>query len=113
MDIVTPDKLERICELDDNLRKSFSGGEVVLTASVAALPNMVKAAVLDQVALFEVFNEENDPYGMHDYGSFDYRSREFFFKIEFFTLEPSDVPLDLTDPKKALRIMTVGLVQDL
>jgi hypothetical protein len=113
MDIVTPDKLERICELNDNLRKSFSGGEVVLTSSVAALPDMVKASVLDQVALFEAFNEENDPYGFHDYGSFDYCNREFFFKIDFFTLEPSDEPLDLADPSKALRIMTVGLAQDL
>lgn len=113
MDIETPDKLARIRELNDTLRATFHGGEIAFTHSFTELPSMVKAAILQLVAEFKDFNEENDPRGIRDFGSFDYCNREFWWKIDFFTLEPSDDPLDLSDPKKTLRILTVGLASDL
>jgi hypothetical protein len=75
--------------------------------------HMVKAAALQLVAEFNDFNEENDPRGIRDYGSFDYCNREFWWKIDFYTLEPWHDSLDLSDPKKTLRILTVGLASDL
>jgi hypothetical protein len=113
MDIQTPETLARIGELNDNLHTSFHGGEIAFTHSFTELPSVVKAAALQLVAEFNDFNEDNDPRGIRDYGSFDYCNREFFFKIDFFALEPSDDPLDLSDPKKTLRILTVGLASDL
>ena len=44
--------------------------------SVAELPDMVKASALEKVASFQDFNEENDPHGEADYGSFDHCDRE-------------------------------------
>jgi hypothetical protein len=112
MDITTPDKIERICALNDDFRKTFRGGEVILTASVAELPDMVKSAVLEQVATFEAFNEENDPYGEHDYGSFDYCNREFFFKIDYLRADSDVLSEDPADTTKTRRILTVGLSMD-
>ena len=57
-----------IREANDAFRNSFRGGEVVLTASVAELPDMVKASALQLVADFNDFNEDNDPHGEHDFG---------------------------------------------
>jgi hypothetical protein len=71
-----------IREANDLFRTTFRGGDVVLTASVAELPDMVKASALQLVADFKDFNEENDPLEEHDYGSFNHCNREFFFKIE-------------------------------
>ena len=113
MDIQTPEKLAEIQRLNDTFRSTFHGGEISFTHSFTELPSMVKAAVLQLVAEFNDFNEENDPRGIRDYGSFDYCNREFWWKIDFYTLEPSDDALDLTDPTKTLRVMTVGLASDL
>ena len=61
----------RIRQLNDAFRRSFSGGKVTMTAGVYALPDMVKAEALKKAATFDDFSEENDPYGEHDFGSFE------------------------------------------
>jgi Protein of unknown function (DUF3768) len=86
-----------IREANDEFRTTFRGGDVVLTASVADLPDMVKSSALQLVADFKDFNEENDPFEEHDYGSFNHCNREFFFKIE---------------RVNGTQLMTVGLTMD-
>jgi hypothetical protein len=112
MDIATADTLARIRELNDAFRTSFRGGEVVLTASVAELPDMVKSAALQMVADFKDFNEENDPLEEHDYGSFDHCNREFFFKIDMYNLTMDAMSEDSADPAKTKRVLTLGLTMD-
>jgi hypothetical protein len=56
----------RIRDLNDAFRKTFAGGKMVMTASVAALPEMVKASALAKLAEFDDFTQENDPHGDHD-----------------------------------------------
>ena len=51
-------KTVRIRDLNDALRRTFSGGKVTMTAGVYALPDMVKAAALQKAATFDEFNEE-------------------------------------------------------
>jgi hypothetical protein len=70
-----------IREANDLFRTTFRGGDVVLTASVAELPDMVKASAMQLVADFNDFNEDNDPFEDHAYGSFNHCNREFFFAI--------------------------------
>ena len=74
-------KTARIRELNDAFRRSFSGGRVTMTAGVYELPDMVKAAALQKTATFDEFNEDNDPHGEHDFGSFELCGRKFFWKI--------------------------------
>jgi Protein of unknown function (DUF3768) len=112
MDITTPEKLAEIRRLNDEFRTTFRGGEIVLTSSVADLPDMVKAAALQMVAAFKDFNEENDPYEEHDYGSFDHCNREFFFKIEYFNPAVAVASEDPANPDVTKRVMTVGLSMD-
>ncbi len=112
MDIQTPDKLAEIRRLNDEFRTTFRGGEIVLTASVAELPDMVKATVLQMVAEFKDFNEENDPFEEHDYGSFDHCNREFFFKIDYWFPDINIRSEDPADPTVTKRVLTVGLSID-
>ena len=53
MDVLSKDKVERIRQLNDAFRSSFRGGKILLTASVAELPDMVKATALHQVAQYK------------------------------------------------------------
>ena len=47
--------------------------------------DMVKAAALQKAATFDEFNEDNDPHGEHDFGSFEpVRSQVHFRKLEYY-----------------------------
>ena len=81
MDIETPTRLAEIRRMNHQFRTTFRGGQILLTSSIAELPDMVKASALEKVATFKDFNEENDPHEEHDYGSFDHCNREVWFKI--------------------------------
>ncbi len=62
---------EAIRTLNDALRTTFQGGRVLVTRGVRALPLEVNAVVLQAVQAFDAFTPENDPYGEHDFGSFE------------------------------------------
>jgi Protein of unknown function (DUF3768) len=68
--------VEKIRELNNAFRTTMTGGRVILTAGVDALPSDVKATVIRRVATFSEFNAENDPHGEHDFGSFTLAGRE-------------------------------------
>ena len=72
---------ERIRELNDAFRKSLNPtlGRTMLTAGVNSLPSDVCAMVIRKVATFDVFTEDNDPHGEHDFGNFELAGHRFFF----------------------------------
>ena len=73
----------KIRELNDRFRTTMTGGRVMMTAGVDALPSDVKAMVVRRVATFSDFNANNDPHGEHDFGSFTLTGRKFFWKIDY------------------------------
>jgi hypothetical protein len=78
---MTESSTARIRELNDAFRKTFAGGKMVMSASVAALPEMVKASALVKVAEFTDFTLEDDPHGEHDFLSFEHCNRTFFLEM--------------------------------
>jgi hypothetical protein len=112
MDIDTKERVAEIRRLNTEFRTTFRGGQVLLTASVAALPSTDKANGLQAIAEFKAFNEENDPHLEADYGSFDLSGREWWFKIDYFAPDMEHASEDPGDPEKTMRVMTVGLSMD-
>ena len=104
--------MNKIAFLNDAFRTTFSGGKVMMTASVDALPDMVKAAALNEVATFSAFNEDNDPYGEHDFGSFELCSRKFFWKIDCYDKLCEFGSEDPADPEKTTRVLTLMLAEE-
>ena len=76
--------MSKIALLNDAFRTTLSGGTVLLSAGVHELPDMVKAAAIRTVATFDAFTEDNDPYGEHDFGSFELCGRKFFWKVDLY-----------------------------
>lgn len=103
---------DRIRDLNDAFRKTFAGGKVVMTASVAALPEMVRANALLEVARFDRFTRDNDPHGEHDFGSFELCGRTFFFKLNYYDPTMEFGSEDPSDPTKTTRVLTVMLAED-
>jgi hypothetical protein len=109
MDILDADKLIRIREFNDKLRRYFVGGKVMLTDSVAELPDMVKAAALLFMAQYHNFTTQNDPYGEHDFGAFELCNRRFFWKVDCLTIDSQSASEDPADPSKTQRVLTLML----
>ena len=105
-------KTERIRELNDAFRRTFAGGKVVMTASVASLPEMVRANALIEVSRFDNFTPDNDPHGEHDFGSFDLCGRKFFFKVDYYDPNMEFGSEDPSDPDRTTRVLTLMLAED-
>ena len=101
--------MSKIALLNDAFRKTLSGGQVFLTAGVHELPDMVKAAAIQRVATFDAFTEDNDPYGEHDFGSFDLWGRRFFWKIDLYE-EPG--VKDKSGEPVVTRVLTIMLASE-
>ena len=104
--------MNKIALLNDAFRTTLSGGTVLLTAGVHELPDMVKAAAIRRVATFDAFMEDNDPYGEHDFGSFDLCGRRFFWKIDYFDERGEFGSEDPAAPEKTTRILTIMLASE-
>ena len=103
---------EKIRELNDRFRSSMTGGRVMLTAGVDALPSDVKAMVIRRVATFSDFNADNDPHGEHDFGAFALAGRKFFFKLDYYDSAMEFGSDDPADPSKTTRVLTMMLAEE-
>jgi hypothetical protein len=65
--------------MNDLARTTFLGCRVMITAGVRELDGM--DAVLAKVRAFEEFNEDNDPYSEHDFGTFSHDGQTLFWKM--------------------------------
>ena len=75
-------KKEAIARKNDEFRRTFSGGKVMLTAGVQNDANLDR--IIEAVKNFNDFNEDNDPYFEHDCASFDVGGEKFMFKIDYY-----------------------------
>lgn len=80
------DKSGAIAELNDAFRRSFSGGQVMLTAGVHELDGKTKNRLLQEVRSFSTFTKNNDPHGEHDFGSVEIEGQSYFWKIDYYNL---------------------------
>jgi hypothetical protein len=102
----------RIRVLNDNFRTTFLGGRVVMSAGVADLLLGTRAQVMLRVQSFADFTADNDPYGEHDFGSFEVAGETFFWKIDYYDRKSmeygSEDPADPTMTTRVLTIMFAG-----
>jgi len=78
---------DEIRSLNDQLRRSQVGGKVMLSAGLVALFEKDLAAVVELVRAFDDFSEDNDPYGEHDFGAFEYQGQTINWKIDYHALD--------------------------
>ncbi len=103
---------EKIRALNDAFRTTMTGGRVLLTAGVDALPSDVKAMVIRRVGTFTDFTPDNDPRGEHDFGNFTLAGRRFFWKIDYYDAAMEFGSEDPADPSKTTRVLTIMLAEE-
>ena len=98
--------------LNDAFRKTFWGGRVMMTAGVAVLECPVRNAVVEKIKAFDAFDDDNDPWGKHDFISIEHDGQTFFAKIDCYNRDLSGHSEDATDPEKTCRVMTIMLAEE-
>jgi hypothetical protein len=98
---------DRIRRLNDDLRQAFTGGRVVMTDGVAAIPEGDLAKLLEGLRRFDEFAKDNDPHGEHDFGTIDLAGQTYFFKVDYYAPDMDGGSEDPADPAKTTRLLTI------
>lgn len=54
----------------------------VQTRGIADLSPQDQLGIWQEIRQFNTFNADNDPWGEHDFGSFDFKGQKIFWKID-------------------------------
>ena len=107
----------KIAELNDACRKYvmmpiFGKPEVpcqiYMTRGIINLPPEDQIIIAAKVREYNDFTEDNDPYGEHDFGSFEHNGKHVFWKIDYYDQDVkygSDNPADISSTVRVLTIM--------
>ncbi len=68
--------------------------------------------VLEAVRSYSTFDETNDPYGEHDFGSFTIDGQLLFWKIDYYDIDLQMASPDPTDPAVTARVLTIMLAEE-
>ena len=96
-----------IATLNNKFRKSFIGGEVLLSAGIAAMSSEDKANIVSLVQNFDNFTPDNNPYSENDFGTFDYKGEKILWKIDYYDLNNKYHSEDPSNPDITNRILTI------
>ncbi len=106
------ERIQKLARLNDDFRKTFIGGRLLMTAGVAALDRQTRLNVMRTVQKFDSFTKDNDPYGEHDFGFFKIDHQGFFWKIDYYDPTLRRHSDDASDPTLTIRVMTVMLTEE-
>ena len=99
---------ERIRALNDQLRRTFQGGKVMMTSGINGLPDDVKARILAKLRIFDAFSTANDPHHEHNFGAFEESGHKVFFKLDLY-----EEPAKGADGQPATtRVLTIMLAEE-
>lgn len=102
-----------IARLNDELRRTFATGDVMLTADIRALPPAQLRAVLARVRHHDNFSEDNDPHGERDFGAVELDGLgPVFWKIDYYDPTLTFGSEDPADPTRTRRVLTIMLAEE-
>jgi len=76
---------KRIRELNDRFRSTGIGnGTILLTSGMQAHGGEFVVAAVDAIRTFADFNDDDDPWGEHDFGVVQVADENVFFKFDYY-----------------------------
>jgi hypothetical protein len=103
---------ERIAQLNDKLRKTGRGGQIVVTRGATALSGFDPEELMAALARYDSFDEDNDPHGERDFGDVDLWGAELLWKIDYYGKELASASPDPADQNITSRVLTVMLAEE-
>lgn len=113
----------KIAALNDELRwrlgerpstPTKAQGMALMTHGVISLPRATQSLIEAAVRNDQDFTQENDPYGEHDFGSFEIDGAgKIFWKIDYYSDRSCTYGSeDPADPDRSFRVITIMLAQE-
>ncbi len=102
-------RAETIARLNDQLRRTGTGGQIFITAGVINLPGFDAAALLKALADYDAFDADNDPHGERDFGDIGVFGTDLLWKIDYYDERLEYGSSDPADPNVTTRVLTVML----
>ena len=105
-----------IAEQNDRFRCTWGAdftvpGQIVLARGVADLSPAAKAIIMQRVQKFSEFTQDNDPYGEHSFGAFEFEiagsSYHIFWKIDLYDQDYSMGSSNPANVKVTRRVLTI------
>jgi hypothetical protein len=73
-----------LCKLKCNVPVEGIQGQLVFTRNaIDTLDDKIKV-LLNAIGVFNQFNEDNDPYGEHDFGKIELLGKTWFWKFDYY-----------------------------
>ncbi len=117
------ERSKAIRDLNDRFRGAVPNGgdvpgRVMLTSGIQALTNTEEEPgkhllkLLETIRTFDEFSSDNDPYGEHDFGAFDFEEARVFWKIDYYAPDLMHGADDPTDVENTVRVLTIMLAEE-
>ena len=105
-------RAEAIARLNDQLRKTGTGGTVMITQNVKRITGFDAAALAAALANYEDFDPSGDPHGERDFGCLTLRGYDLLWKVDYYDRDLKFGSDDPADPDTTHRVLTVMLATD-
>jgi len=105
---------EKIARLNDLARTAMGiASRVVQTPGITALPPRVQSTIRERVETFATFNEDNNPHGERDFGSFTMEGvGNVMWKIDYYDANYEFGSEDPSDTSQTRRVLTIMLASE-
>ena len=101
-----------IAKLNDSFRRTFDGGKLVITSGIDTKSDEEVGSILERIQSFNIFTEENDPYGDHDFGSLESKGDKVYWKIDYYDENMEYGSPDPANPEVTTRVLTIMLASE-
>ena len=105
-------RAEKIAQLNDTLRKTGTGGTVVITQGVKRAAGFDAAKLLAELAAYTGFDQENNVHGERDFGDLRLFGYDLLWKIDYYDNDLKFASEDAADPSVTSRVLTVMLASE-
>lgn len=102
----------RVRQLNDELRKTMTGGQIMITPGIEALGLMSVTSILRAVREHDQFSAANDPHGEHDFGALTCLGHRIFWKIDCYDYQLEFASPDPANPHITVRVLTIMLASE-
>jgi hypothetical protein len=109
---MTSEKTALIRALNDALRTTQCGGRILVTSGVSSHGPVFVVSAINEIAAFDKFDENNDPWDEHDFGAITVSDMRLFWKIDYYDPTLTAGAEDPSDPARCVRVLTLMLADE-